>query len=51
MSKVNVKKGDRIKAGDILGLSGRTGRVTGPHLHFSAAWRGEFFDPAGLMED
>lgn len=51
MSKVNVKKGDRIKVGDILGLSGRTGRVTGPHLHFSAAWRGEFFDPAGLMED
>ena len=51
MSKVNVKKGDRIKAGDILGISGRTGRVTGPHLHFSAAWRGEFFDPAGLMED
>ena len=50
MSKINVKKGDMVKAGDILGLSGKTGRVTGPHLHFSTAWRGEFFDPAELME-
>lgn len=50
LSKINVKKGDLVKAGEILGLSGKTGRVTGPHLHFSAAWRGEFFDPAELLE-
>jgi murein DD-endopeptidase MepM/ murein hydrolase activator NlpD len=34
LSKINVKKGDLIEAGDVLGLVGRTGHATGPHLHF-----------------
>lgn len=50
MSKLNVKKGAHVKAGETIGLSGKTGRVTGPHLHFSTAWRGKFFDPAPLLE-
>ncbi len=50
MSQLKVKTGDRIKAGDAIGLSGQTGRVTGPHLHFSTIWQGEFFDPAAIME-
>ena len=33
MSKVLAKKGDRVKAGDLLGLSGNTGNSTTPHLH------------------
>lgn len=34
LSKVSVKKGDRVAAGDVLGASGNTGMSTGPHLHF-----------------
>lgn len=36
LSKIKVKKGARLKTGDLLGLSGNTGRVSGPHLHWQA---------------
>ena len=49
LSKISVKAGDEVKAGQTLGLSGSSGRVTGPHLHFSTAWRGIFFDPEPLL--
>lgn len=39
LSKVNVKTGDKVKQGDIVGLVGMTGRATGPHLHFTLAWK------------
>jgi len=35
LSKISVKKGQRVKQGDILGLSGKSGRVNAPHLHFT----------------
>jgi len=34
LSKVNVKKGQRIEAGTVIGNQGNTGRSTGPHIHF-----------------
>ncbi len=35
MNSINIKKGESVKKGQIIGLSGKTGKVTGPHLHFS----------------
>ncbi len=33
-SKIEVKEGDKLAKGDVFGLLGGTGRVTGPHLHW-----------------
>lgn len=49
MSKLQTEKGRKIKASEVIGFSGQTGRITGPHLHFGLSWRGEFFDPEPLM--
>jgi len=50
LSEFKVKEGERVEAGQLLGLSGGTGRVTGPHLHFAVRWRGEYLNPATLLE-
>jgi len=50
LSKFNVKLGQRVNKADIIGLSGASGRVTGPHLHFSARVGGEQVDPLQLIE-
>jgi len=50
LNTLNKKTGDSIKRGEILGLSGSTGRVTGPHLHFSAKVQGLTVDPLQLIQ-
>jgi len=49
MSKFKVKAGEYVKKGEVLGLSGQSGRVTGPHLHFSARIDGVQVDPLQLI--
>lgn len=48
-SRIDVREGQHVKAGDRLGLSGATGRVTGPHLHWAVRWEGAYLDPAKLL--
>lgn len=50
LNKMNVKKGDLVKQGDIIGEVGKTGRVTGPHLHWGASLRGTRFNPYSLLK-
>lgn len=48
MSKLDVKPGDRVTKNQVLGLSGATGRASGPHLHWGAVLLHEKFNPADL---
>ena len=50
LSKIEAKEGAKIAAGDRVGLSGATGRVTGPHLHWGARVGSEIFDPRALLD-
>jgi murein DD-endopeptidase MepM/ murein hydrolase activator NlpD len=49
MSRIDVKAGDRVEQGDVLGAVGGTGRATGPHLHWGLYWRGAWLDPQRLV--
>jgi hypothetical protein len=49
LSRIDVREGQHVFAGQQLGLSGATGRVTGPHLHWAVRWEGAYLDPAKLL--
>ena len=45
-----VEPGEAVKAGEIIGLGGNTGRSTGPHLHFETRYKGHPFDPQRIFD-
>ena len=49
LSRIDVKRGDTVAAGQVIGAVGRTGRVTGPHLHWIARYGGVSVDPTTLL--
>jgi len=49
LSKVLVKTGQRVKKGELIGLIGKTGRVTGPHLDWRMKWHNQNVDPEPLV--
>jgi murein DD-endopeptidase MepM/ murein hydrolase activator NlpD len=49
LSKFLVAEGDEVRKGQRIGLSGGTGRATGPHLHLAVRWQGEYLNPQVLL--
>src|SRR5690606_28296371 len=50
LSRFDVTEGQRVERGQLLGAVGSTGRVTGPHLHWSVHVDGRYVDPQRLLE-
>ena len=50
MSRIDVKVGDRIAQGQVIGAVGATGRATGPHLHWGMNWFDVRIDPLLVLE-
>lgn len=48
LSRIDVKLGDRVTRGQLVGAIGATGRATGPHLHWGMKWNDERIDPQPL---
>ena len=50
LSEIDVKPGATVAAGDVVGKVGATGRVTGPHLHWTVRLNGARIDPLSLLD-
>jgi murein DD-endopeptidase MepM/ murein hydrolase activator NlpD len=51
LSKTLVQRGQVVRRGDLIGLSGNTGRTSGPHLHWGTKVQGEYIDGFVLIEE
>ena len=50
LAELKVKEGQQVERGTPIGLSGATGRATGPHLHLAVRWQGVYLNPAALLK-
>ncbi|QOD90324.1 M23 family metallopeptidase [Lysobacter sp. CW239] len=50
LSRMDVKVGDTVRQGDVIGAVGATGRATGPHLHWGMNWLDVRIDPLLVLE-
>ncbi len=50
MSRIDVRPGQKVTRGTVLGETGQSGRVTGPHLHFEILYRDDFVNPYDFMD-
>ena len=50
LSRIDVRVGERVEPGQVIGLVGATGRATGPHMHWGMNWFGVRVDPQLLVE-
>ncbi len=48
LSKMDVKKGDRVNVGQVIARTGNTGRTTGPHLHYEVRIKDKAADPLSI---
>jgi len=49
LSTIHVRAGEEVRNGQVIGLSGRTGDVSGPHLHFEVWRHGRETDPVPML--
>ncbi len=49
LSEINVKVGDIVRIGQVIGAVGSTGRSTGPHLHYETRIDGDAVDPQKFL--
>jgi murein DD-endopeptidase MepM/ murein hydrolase activator NlpD len=50
LSQIKVTEGQQVESGQVLGLSGASGRASGAHLHLAIRWQGVYLNPAILLK-